>query len=48
MTSIITDHIRLEDWEDAFARLEAKQEIKVVVHPNEKYMPSASLPYRIN
>jgi threonine dehydrogenase-like Zn-dependent dehydrogenase len=35
----ITGRIRLEDWEGAFARLEAKKEIKVMIYPNEKYMP---------
>ena len=36
---IITDHIPLEGWREAFARLEAKQDIKVMIYPNEKYMP---------
>ena len=36
---IITRRIRLEEWREAFERLEAKQEIKVVMYPNEKYMP---------
>ncbi len=29
----------MKDWEHAFERLEAKQEIKVMVYPNAKYMP---------
>ena len=37
---IITSHIPLEGWRDAFERLDAKQEIKVMIYPNEKYMPS--------
>jgi L-iditol 2-dehydrogenase len=36
---IVTQNIRLEDWREAFERLEAKQEIKVMMYPNEKYMP---------
>jgi threonine dehydrogenase-like Zn-dependent dehydrogenase len=36
---IITMHIRLVEWREAFERLEAKQEIKVMMYPNEKYMP---------
>jgi len=36
---IITQRIRLEEWREAFERLEAKQEIKVIMYPNEKYMP---------
>ena len=36
---IVTDSIPLEGWRDAFARLEAKQDIKVMIYPNEKYMP---------
>jgi threonine dehydrogenase-like Zn-dependent dehydrogenase len=36
---IITKHIRLEEWREAFERLEAKQEIKVMMYPNEKYLP---------
>lgn len=35
---IITRRIRLEEWREAFERLEAKQEIKVMMYPNEKYM----------
>jgi threonine dehydrogenase-like Zn-dependent dehydrogenase len=35
----ITRRIPLEDWEDAFARLEAKREIKVMIYPNAKHMP---------
>lgn len=37
--AVITNRIRLEDWEKAFERLEKKQEIKVIIYPNEKYMP---------
>jgi len=36
---IITSHIPLEGWREAFERLERKQEIKVMMYPNEKYMP---------
>ena len=36
---IITKRIRLEEWRDAFEHLEAKKEIKVMMYPNEKYMP---------
>ena len=36
---IITGRIRLEEWREAFERLEIKQEIKVMMYPNEKYMP---------
>ena len=36
---IITQRIRLEEWREAFERLEARQEIKVMIYPNEKYMP---------
>jgi L-iditol 2-dehydrogenase len=36
---IITSHIPLESWREAFERLERKQEIKVMMYPNEKYMP---------
>jgi L-iditol 2-dehydrogenase len=39
LTPSITARIRLEEWEGAFARLEAKKEIKVIIYPNEKYMP---------
>jgi L-iditol 2-dehydrogenase len=35
---IVTRRIRLEEWRDAFDALEAKQEIKVMMYPNEKYM----------
>jgi len=34
---IVTRHIRLEEWREAFERLEAKREIKVMMYPNEKY-----------
>ncbi len=36
---MITRNITLEEWRDAFEALEAKQEIKVMMYPNEKYMP---------
>jgi L-iditol 2-dehydrogenase len=37
---IITRRIRMAEWRDAFAALEAKQEIKVMMYPNEAYMPA--------
>jgi L-iditol 2-dehydrogenase len=36
---IVTKRIPLEGWREAFERLEAKQEIKVMMYPNQKYMP---------
>jgi len=36
---MITRRIPLEGWREAYERLEAKQEIKVMIYPNEKYMP---------
>jgi threonine dehydrogenase-like Zn-dependent dehydrogenase len=36
---IVTRSIRMEDWRQAFEALETKQEIKVMMYPNEKYMP---------
>jgi len=36
---IITRHITLEEWREAFEALEAKREIKVMMYPNEKYRP---------
>jgi len=39
LAPMISRRIRLEDWRSAFERLEAKQEIKVMIYPNEKYMP---------
>jgi threonine dehydrogenase-like Zn-dependent dehydrogenase len=36
---IVTLNIRMEEWREAFEALEAKQEIKVMMYPNEKYMP---------
>jgi len=36
---IITNRVRLEDWHAAFERLERKEEIKVMIYPNEKYFP---------
>lgn len=39
---IITRSIRMEEWREAFKALEAKQEIKVMMYPNEEYMPESS------
>ncbi len=39
MEPIVTRHIPLEGWREAFLALEAKQEIKVMIYPNAKYMP---------
>jgi L-iditol 2-dehydrogenase len=39
MAATITRRIALEEWEQAFARLEAKQEIKVMIFPNKKHPP---------
>ena len=39
MAATITNRIPLDEWENAFVRLEAKKEIKVIIYPNEKYMP---------
>jgi L-iditol 2-dehydrogenase len=39
MASTISRRIPLEDWGDAFQRLEAKKDIKVMIYPNEKYRP---------
>ena len=36
---IITRHITMEEWREAFEALEAKREIKVMMYPNEQYMP---------
>jgi threonine dehydrogenase-like Zn-dependent dehydrogenase len=36
---IITRHITMEEWREAFEALEAKREIKVMMYPNEKYRP---------
>ena len=36
---IVTRSIAMEEWRDAFEALEAKQEIKVMMYPNEKYVP---------
>lgn len=36
---IITRRISLDGWREAYEHLEAKQEIKVIMYPNEKYMP---------
>jgi threonine dehydrogenase-like Zn-dependent dehydrogenase len=37
---IITRNISLDEWRDAFGALEAKQEIKVMLYPNEQYKPA--------
>jgi L-iditol 2-dehydrogenase len=39
LNPIVTAHIPLEEWKDAFLRLERKEEIKVMIYPNEKHMP---------
>ena len=39
LAPIITSRIRLEDWRAAFERLERKEEIKMMIYPNEKYFP---------
>jgi threonine dehydrogenase-like Zn-dependent dehydrogenase len=39
LAPIVTRRIPLEDWREAFERLEAKQEIKVMIYPNQKYVP---------
>lgn len=36
---VITKNITLDEWRDAYERLEMKQEIKVMMYPNAKYMP---------
>jgi threonine dehydrogenase-like Zn-dependent dehydrogenase len=41
MERIVTRSIRLEDWREAFLRLDAKQDIKTMIYPNEKYIPTA-------
>lgn len=40
LAPIITGRIRLEEWRAAFERLERKEEIKVMIYPNEKYPPT--------
>lgn len=40
LAPIITRRIRLEEWHEAFEQLERKDEIKVMIYPNEKYMPA--------
>lgn len=37
---IITRSITMDEWHDAYEALEAKEEIKVMMYPNEKYMPA--------
>lgn len=39
LTPMITRRVCLETWREAFESLEAKQEIKVMIYPNEKYLP---------
>jgi L-iditol 2-dehydrogenase len=39
LSPMITRRVGLEDWREAFERLEAKQDIKVMIYPNEKHMP---------
>ena len=36
---IVTNSVRLEDWKEAFGRLERKQDIKTMIYPNEQYIP---------
>lgn len=36
---LITRRITMEEWRDAFEALERTEEIKVIMYPNEKYMP---------
>lgn len=36
---LITRKVRIEEWRDAFEALERKEEIKIIMYPNEKYMP---------
>ena len=36
---LITRKVRMEEWRDAFEALERKEEIKIIMYPNEKYMP---------
>jgi L-iditol 2-dehydrogenase len=36
---IVTRSITLDEWRDAYEALEAKREIKVMMYPNDKYMP---------
>jgi threonine dehydrogenase-like Zn-dependent dehydrogenase len=36
---MITASITLDQWRDAFEALEAKREIKVMMYPNEEFMP---------
>mgnify|MGYP006279316043 CR=1 FL=1 len=39
LTPIITRRIGLDQWRECYEMLERKEEIKVMVYPNEKYMP---------
>ena len=39
LASTITSRIPLAGWREAFERLEAKREIKVMIYPNERHMP---------
>jgi threonine dehydrogenase-like Zn-dependent dehydrogenase len=36
---IVTRSITLDQWREAFEALEEKREIKVMMYPNEKYLP---------
>jgi len=35
---VITMRIPLEEWREAFDRLDAKEEIKVLMYPNNRYL----------
>jgi L-iditol 2-dehydrogenase len=37
---IVTRNVRMDEWREAFEALEAKREIKVMLYPNAKHMPS--------
>ena len=39
LAPIITSRVRLEDWREAFERLERKADIKTMLYPNENYLP---------
>ena len=36
---LVTRKVTMDDWRDAFEALERKEEIKIIMYPNEKYMP---------
>ena len=40
MEPIVTRHIPLEGWREAFLRPGGQAEIKVMIYPNDKYMPT--------